>query len=99
MPVTGVQTCALPIYQNNIEETIASSDNYLENLTASELDEAMDYNEMEELICYVDFEENFNDDFNEALQIENSINDIDLDFTSDEIDQYLSSGYYLDVEF
>jgi hypothetical protein len=81
--------------QNNIEETITSSDNYLENLTASELEEAMDYNEMEELICYVDFEENFNDE----LPIEYSINDIDLDFTSDEIDQYLSSDYYLDVEF
>ena len=81
--------------QNNIVDTIASDDNYLENLTNSELGEAMDYNEMEELICYVDFEE----DFNEALQIENSINDIDLDFTSDEIDEYLSSDYYLDVEF
>ena len=81
--------------QNNTEDTIASDDNYLENLTNRELDEAIDYNEMEELICYVDFEE----DFNEALQIENSINDIDLDFTSDEIDEYLSSDYYLDVEF
>ena len=81
--------------QNNIEETIASSDNYLENLTASELGEAMDYNEMEELICYVDFEEGFN----EELYIKNTINDIDLDFTSDEIDEYLSSNYYLDVEF
>ena len=80
--------------QNNIEEE-ASSSNYLDNLTSSELDEAIDYNEMEELICYVDFEE----DFNEALQIENSINDIDLDFTSDEIDEYLSSDYYLDVEY
>ena len=81
--------------QNNIEETIASSDNYLENLTASELGEAMDYNQMEELICYVDFEE----DFNEELYIKNTINDIDLDFTSDEIDEYLSSNYYLDVEY
>ena len=81
--------------QNNIADIVASDDNYLENLTTSELDEAIDYNEMEELICYVDFEE----DFNEALQIENSINDIDLDFSSDEIDEYLSSDYYLDVEF
>ena len=81
--------------QNNIADTIVSADNYLENLTTSELDEAIDYNEMEELICYVDFGEKFN----EAIQIENSINDIDLDFTSDEIDEYLSSDYYLDVEF
>ena len=80
--------------QNNIEEE-ASSGNYLDNLTSSELDEAMDYNEMEELICYVDFEENFN----EELQIDNRINDIDLDFTSDEIDEYLGSDYYLDIEF
>jgi hypothetical protein len=85
--------------QNNIKEAIASSDNYLENLTASELDEAMDYNEMDDLICYIDFEEGFEEGFNEALQIENSINDIDLDFTSDEIYEYLSSDYYLDVEF
>lgn len=81
--------------QNNRVDAIASDDNYLENLTNNELDEAIDYNEMEELICYVDFGENFN----EALQIENSINDMDLDFTSDEIDEYLSSDYYLDVEF
>ena len=81
--------------QNNRTDTIATDDNYLENLTNSELDEAIYYNEMEELICYVDFGENFN----EALQIEKSINDIDLDFMSDEIDEYLSSDYYIDIEF
>ena len=81
--------------QNNITDTITTDDNYLENLTNSELDEAIYYNEMEELICYVDFGENFN----ESLQIEQSINDIDLDFMPDEIDEYLSSAYYLDIEF
>ena len=81
--------------ENNRKEVVASNGDYLENLTSSELDEAMDYNEMDELICYVDFGE----EFNEELHIENSINDIDLDFTSDEIDEYLSSDYYLDIEF
>ena len=81
--------------QNNITDTIATDDNYLENLTNNELDEAIYYNEMEELICYVDFGENFN----EALQVEKSINDIDLDFMPDEIDEYLSSTYYIDIEF
>jgi len=81
--------------QNNIIDTIATDDNYLENLTNNELDEAIYYNEMEELICYVDFGENFN----EALQVEKSINDIDLDFMPDEIDEYLSSAYYIDIEF
>ena len=93
--IAAVLIIGFLLNQNNIAETIASDDNFLENLTNSELGEAMNYNEMEELICYVDFEE----DFNEALQIENSINDIDLDFTSDEIDEYLSSDYYLDVEY
>jgi len=80
---------------NQNDNTIAVSDSYLENLTTIELNEAMDSNEIDELICYMDFEE----DFSEESQIENSINDIDLDFTSDEIDEYLSSDYYLDVEF
>jgi len=81
--------------ENNRKEVVASNGDYLENLTSSELDEAMDYNEMDELICYVDFGE----EFNEELYIENSINDIDLDFIPDEIDEYLSSDYYLDIEF
>jgi len=81
--------------QNNVDELIASNDDYLENLTAYELDEALDYNEIDDLICYMDFEE----DFSEETQTEYIINDIDLDFTSDEIDEYLSSDYYLDVEF
>jgi hypothetical protein len=93
--IAAIFTIGFLLNQNNIEEAIASSGNYLENLTSSELGEAMDYNEMDELICYVDFEE----DFNEELQTENSINDIDLDFTSDEIDEYLGSDYYLDIEF
>jgi len=81
--------------QKDVDTQIASNKTYLEDLTASELDEAMDYNELDELICYVDFEE----DFNEESYLENNINDIDLDFTSEEIDEYLSSDYYLDVEF
>lgn len=93
--IAVIFTIGFLLNQNNIEGAIASSGNYLENLTSSELDEAMDYNEMDELICYVDFGE----EFNEELHIENSINDIDLDFTSDQIDEYLSSDYYLDIEF
>lgn len=93
--IAVIFTIGFLLNQNNIEGAIASSGNYLENLTSSELDEAMDYNEMEELICYVNFEENFN----EELHIENSINDIDLDFIPDEIDEYLSSDYYLNIEF
>ena len=81
--------------QNNTIDAIASDDNYLENLTNSELDEAIYYSEMEELICYVDFEENFN----EASQIEKSINDIDLDFIPDYMNEYIGSEYYLDIEF
>lgn len=81
--------------KNNIDEPTISNNEYLGDLTSIELEEAMDYNEMEELICYVDFDE----DFNEEMQFDNNINDIDLDFTSDEIDEYLSSDYYLDVEF
>ena len=50
---------------------------------------------MEELICYVDFEENLN----EASQIEKSINDMDLDFIHDYMNEYISSEYYLDIEF
>jgi hypothetical protein len=81
--------------KNSIENPIITDNVYLADLTSTELKEAMDYIEMEELICYVDFGE----DFNEEIQFDNSINDIDLDFTSDEIDEYLSSDYYLDVEF
>ena len=81
--------------ENSFEQPIITNNTYLGDLTSTELNEAMDYKELEELICYVDFEE----DFNESLQLENTISDIDLDLTSDEIYEYLSSDYYLDVEF
>lgn len=75
------------------KKEIAQVELSLENLTVEDLEEALFYSESSEIIENVEFDEIENVDY------QNEINEVDLEITSSEIDEYLSSDYYFDVEY
>ena len=77
-----------------IDENLAQTEVNFEEITVEQFDEAIYSSTANELVDYIEY-----DDIQTDILEENDFNEVDLDITSSEIDDYLSSDYYFDVEY